>query len=814
MPDHPMQDSAKPSGSRASPPRQSRWTRHFFSSILRQQMLFVAGAVVLTGGTLVLASYWFARPMLEQQIRDHLQTVAVARSERMEEFGRLQFERIGLVASRTQLRALLSKSALEFGDEDRRDLHKILEDVRASTAGFRAVWATDLQGTVRASTDPELLSANFAQDPDFLRGRQETHLGLPYDSGAGYEAVLAGPASRDDQLVGVVMARIDATALHNLFTSRLQLGDTGVVLVARREGELVRFLLPPRHWPHYTLPAANEPELAAVVNAPPGRGDFRFRDRQVLGIHLPVQYPPGDDSWQLIVIREASDAYKPVVQLHRLLLGLSVVLVVAGLSLSYLVARHFTDPILRMADAATQIAAGQVGTQVQVESQDEIGRLAEALNDMSRRLAQTHETLEQSVAARTAELASANRELGLARQVAEEASLAKSGFLASMSHEIRTPLSALLGMTQLVLDSPLNDQQRDYLQTVRESGNALLAVINDILDFSKIEAGKMELETAPFDLHELLADTLKLLAYRAHGKGLELHCRIEPGTPRNVAGDAGRLRQVLLNLVANAVKFTERGEIVVAARACDSTGRELRVEIEVSDTGIGIPVERQRAIFAAFEQADSSVARQFGGTGLGLAIATRLVQRMGGEIRLESQPGRGSRFTFSVLLQRADAPAGDGQTTGPPETHQSAERASQPLVPLRVLLAEDSAVNQRLVVVWLEAAGHRVTAVSLGQLAVERAGRETYDVILMDVQLPDIDGLEATRQIRAAEQRTQRRVPIVALTAHAVTGFRQQCLEAGMDEYVTKPILLPELIAAIRRVVPQPAAAPGGQAAE
>ncbi|MGC3973055.1 MAG: PAS domain S-box protein [Nitrospira sp.] len=417
-------------------------------------------------------------------------------------------------------------------------------------------------------------------------------------------------------------------------------------------------------------------------------------------------------------------------------------------------------------------------------------------------------------------------ELRAAKEAAEAASKAKSEFLANMSHEIRTPMNGVLGTTELLLNSTLTDKQRHLASTVHRSGRTLLAIINDILDFSKIEAGKLELECVGFNLSQLLDESLELFMEAGRRKHLRLMQRVDERVPRYLKGDPVRFRQILMNLLSNAIKFTELGGVSLTADYVSGTPTHAELRISVIDTGIGIPPAAKLRIFDAFAQADGSTTRRYGGTGLGLSIAKQLVGLLGGTITVESEPGRGSTFSFTARfeLQPLSAVAASGQTPYPhlPKPRFFLEHAcgpSQPSPPAavmeakvagqraaRILVAEDSPVNREVAVGMLEILGYHVEMAENGRQAFELVGRSQFDLVLMDCQMPEMDGLTATGEIRRREgSSVQPRLTIIALTANAMQGDREQCLAAGMDDYLTKPYTQVQLQAVVQKWLNKPA---------
>ena len=831
-------------------------------SVRRRLLVLVGGLVLLTASTMALVGWLYVTSMVRDAVRVQLERDAHRAAHRVEGWVERQEERATLLAGRTPVRRLLADREVRAtaDAELQATVEEILREARTASREFRAIHVTDPEGTIIASTELERVGASVSDTMAFSEGRHDRFVDVPARNDGVFSTTLSAPATWDDRLVGLVFVEVDASDLREALTMTDRPLESYRVLLGTWEGGIIHTLGPDIEEEHFSVGQA--PAMAAATEGQRGFMMTRDRDGELV---VSAFEPVGYRDWGIVAKLDVAEASLPVRDAGRVvLLATAGVLAVALLG-TWVVAERIMRPMQEIAAAA------------------------------------------------------------LAKDTAESASRAKSEFLANMSHEIRTPMNGIIGVIELLHATRMTPMQREYLEIIQTSANALLRLLNDILDLSKIEAGKLEPQLAKFDLSDMLGATLQSLVARANEKQLELAYHVDDAAPNEVVGDPSRLRQVLVNLVGNAIKFTERGEVTVYVDVAEEVERGVKLRFSVSDTGVGIAPEERARVFEAFEQGGRPGERVRGGTGLGLTIAARLVEAMGGEIWLDSEVGKGTtvRFTavftrapqsepeatpaaleglrvlvvddnetnrrtlvesvrswrmhpveaidgasalaamkraheagepFDIMLLDASMPdlsgedvarrvrteadhgdpgivllssghvVGDREATelriarrllkpvrrsdlleaiaqavsGSPIIAPPEEPPPEPMRPLKILLAEDNEINRRVVIDMLARVGHTVEVANDGEEAVARWTTGTFDVVIMDVRMPRMDGFEATATIRAREAPTEH-TPIIALTAHAMKGDREACLAAGMDGYVPKPVRAQDLYSALER---------------
>ena len=655
------------------------------------------------------------------------------------------------------------------------------------SAGGQAVALAPAAGTV--------VSSRFVAEA--VRSRRPQLSGVVVDPWLGADPVIALSVplvSATGDVAGVLVGALDLSAIGAAVGGVLNRPTTTAVVTDAAGKVMVG--AGPRHiaamTPFSGLAWANSVDAG---NGAPARALLASTTLDRLG-------------WTVHAHLPAKDVHEPVTRLYALTAAWGLFTLVVAIPLVRLTAARVTVPLEQLVAATRGVSGEEGGLRLSTDpdAPSEVRALEGGFESMVARLHESHVEVRSALADReranaaiTATLAELDERvrdrtaaLAGATARAEAASRAKSQFLANMSHEIRTPMNGVIGMAELLSATPLDASQRDVTETIRSSGQILLAIINDILDLSTIESGQLSLDKEPFALASVLSQAVKVVSPAAAAKGLTLDVDADASLPSHLIGDRLRLGQVLVNLLSNAVKFTDTGRVLISTRLVPATATTAAaIRIDVCDSGIGIEPERLARLFQPFEQGDASMSRRFGGTGLGLAISKRLVELMDGRLWGESRPGVGSTFSLELPLRAADVPS------APTRPVRAAMPDQKPAHDLRLLIAEDNPVNQRVASRMLQKLGYRSDVVENGRLAVEAVERGAYDVIFMDVQMPEVDGLEATRRIKA---RPGTSPWIIALTAHALEDDRKQCLAAGMNDFLSKPVQLTELTAALGRV--------------
>ena len=625
----------------------------------------------------------------------------------------------------------------------------------------------------------ELQAADFAR----LAGGLKPLMGKPYFDPIHHEPalqVMAPILGQDGRLRGALVAVLRLQNRNLLGKiAQASFGKTGIYQLATKEPT-----------PHCLLNHDGSRRLEAC---PPDAARV-FREQALSGFEGSMEATIAGERnlisfhslktvpWLVICIIPVAEAFEPIQAASKRMWLVNFAVFVFVAPIVWALAWFTLNPLTVLRDDIDKLRSDATHHSVTENRQDEIGDLTRAFIQLLK---------ERAAAAESQQAA----EQGL-REAAEAVSRSTTTFLSTMSHEVRTPMNGVLGIAGLLLDTPLDPLQRDYAETIVRSGEALLEILDEVLDMSKIEAGKIELEMIPFDPVQVLNDVIALSAPRASAKGLTLETHVAPDVPSDVIGDPGRLRQVISNLVSNALKFTPVGSVQIDLRVTASDDREVVLRFAVVDSGVGMTEPQRLKLFQPFMQADASTTRRFGGTGLGLAISLRLVEMMGGGFTVESAEGTGSTFAFTIRCRRAAAGSGRPRTRTLSE-HQFAGR---------VLVVEDNVVNRKVARAVLKGFGLEIAEAENGELALEKLRHEHFDLILMDMHMPVLDGLETTRRIRIAEQAdgAGRRLPVVALTANVMRDAIDSCREAGMDDFLPKPFKREQIVDMLSRWLPPP----------